>query len=140
MKTILFVCGHNAGRSQMAEAFLNRLARERGVPARALSAGTQPADAVNPAAAAVMAEAGISLEGHEPKVLSQEMVDAADRIITMGCGVDVAACPARFLVTEDWGLEDPAGRPLDEVRRIRDEIRVRVERLLAETSGEGHVS
>jgi arsenate reductase len=129
---VLFVCGHNAGRSQMAEAFANAIAREKGLDVQAMSAGTGPAPDVNPAAVEAMAEVGIPLEGHFPKVMTQQMVDSADRIITMGCGVDVAACPARFLVTEDWGLDDPAGRPMDTVRRIRDEIRERVEALLEE--------
>ena len=132
MKTVLFVCGHNAGRSQMAEALANHLARERGLPVRAESAGTGPSDRVNPAAAAAMAEIQVPMNGHHPKAMTQEMVDRADRIITMGCGVDVAACPARFLVTEDWGLDDPAGQPVETVRRIRDDLARRVEVLLEE--------
>ena len=131
MKNVLFVCGHNAGRSQMAEAIVNHLAHKRGLPVRAVSAGTTPGDQINPAAAAALDEIGISLEGHHPKVMTQEMVDAADHIITMGCGVDPAACPARFLATEDWGLADPAGQPLETVRRIRDEITARVDTLLS---------
>ena len=109
MKTVLFVCGHNAGRSQMAEAFLNHTARERGLPVQATSAGTGPADRINPVAVQAMEEIGISLGDQYPKVMTQEMVSAAGKVITMGCGVDVAACPAKFLVTEDWGLDDPAG-------------------------------
>ncbi len=136
MKTILFVCGHNAGRSQMAEAFLNRLARERGLYVQSESAGTGPADRINPAAKAAMEELGLSMEAQHPKVMTQEMVNRAERIITMGCGVDVAACPAKFLVTEDWGLDDPAGQPVETVRRIRDEIRDRVETLLNEVTGD----
>jgi protein-tyrosine-phosphatase len=131
LRTILFVCGHNAGRSQMAEAFLNALAKERGLDVRGVSAGTTPGRSINPAAAAAMREIGISLDGHRPKAMTQEMVDAADRIVTMGCGVDAAACPSRFLVTEDWGLDDPAGLPPIAVRGIRDEIGRRVETLLA---------
>lgn len=132
VKTVLYVCGHNAGRSQMAEALTNHLAKERGLDLRAESAGTGPADRVNPAAAAAMEEIGISMDDQRPKVMTQEMVDRADRVITMGCGVDVAACPAKFLVTEDWGLDDPAGQPVETVRRIRDEIKARVETLLEE--------
>jgi arsenate reductase len=130
MKTVLFVCTHNAGRSQMAEAFLNHLAAERNLPVRALSAGTIPGAGIHPTAVQVMAEVGISLEGQYPKRLTQQLVDSADQIITMGCGVDTSACPARFLITEDWGLEDPAGQPVEKVRQIRDEIRKRVETLL----------
>ncbi|HXG23018.1 MAG TPA: arsenate reductase ArsC, partial [Chthonomonadales bacterium] len=83
MKTILFVCTHNAGRSQMAEALLNHLASKRGLPVRALSAGTTPGTRINPAAAQAMAEIGIPIEGQRPKLLTQEMADSADRIITM---------------------------------------------------------
>lgn len=132
MKTVLFVCGHNAGRSQIAEALLNHLAHKKGLPVRAESAGTGPADSVNPLVAAVMAEIEVALDGHYPKPLTAAMLTHADRVITMGCGVDADACPANFLVTEDWGLDDPAGRPLPEVRVIRDHIRARVESLLRE--------
>lgn len=130
-KTVLFVCGHNAGRSQMAEAFLNQIARERGLDVRGESAGTGPADRISPVAVAAMEEIGASMDGQHPKVMTQEMVNRAGKVITMGCGVDVAACPARFLVTEDWGLDDPAGQPIETVRRIRDKIRARVEDLLS---------
>lgn len=114
----------------MAEAFVNHLAKERGVSLLAQSAGTVAGAKVNPVAVEVMNEVGISLEGHHPKQLTQEMADAADRIITMGCGVDASACPARIYISEDWGLDDPAGQPLATVRRIRDEIRDQVEKLL----------
>ncbi|HEY3267593.1 MAG TPA: arsenate reductase ArsC [Armatimonadota bacterium] len=130
MKTVLFVCGHNAGRSQMAETLLNHMAQKQGLAVRAESAGTGPSDEINPAARAAIEELGLSMDGQTPKVMTQEMVDRADRVITMGCGVDVAACPAKFLVTEDWGLDDPAGQPIECVRRVRDEIRARVETLL----------
>lgn len=136
MKTALFVCVHNAGRSQMAEALTNHLAAERGLEVRAESAGTVAGERVNPMAAQAMAEIGIPLDGHRPKQLTQEMVDRADRVITMGCGVNAEVCPARFLVAEDWGLDDPAGQPIENVRRIRDQIRVRVERLLDELTKE----
>jgi arsenate reductase len=132
MKTVLFVCVHNAGRSQMAEAFTNHLAAERGIPVRALSAGTMAGERVNPAAQQVMAEVGIPMDGQKPKQMTQEMAKAADRIITMGCGVDADACPALFYVTEDWGLDDPAGQPVEKVREIRDQIRERVEAMLSE--------
>jgi arsenate reductase len=81
-------------------------------------------------AAQAMAEIGILLEGHHPKPLTQEMADRATSIVTMGCGVDAAACPARIYISEDWGLDDPAGQPIETVRRIRDEIRVKVDELL----------
>src|SRR5579862_4348910 len=135
MKTILFVCVHNAGRSQMAEALTNTLAHARGLPVRALSAGTVAGEAVNPAAVAVMQEIGVSMAGQKPKQLTQAMADSADRIITMGCGVDAAACPARIHVSEDWGLDDPKGQSIEKVRAIRDEIKAKVEALLAESRG-----
>lgn len=134
MKTVLYVCVHNAGRSQMAEAFTNALARERGLPVRATSAGTVAGEKINPAAEEVMREAGVPMDGQAPKRLTQEMADAADRVITMGCGVDADACPARLHLSEDWGLDDPEGRPVEAVRAIRDQIRARVEALLAEMS------
>jgi arsenate reductase len=130
MKTILFVCGHNAGRSQMAEAFVNALAARRGLGIRAISAGTNPGDGINPAAAAAMEEIGVPMAGQVPKVMTQAMADEADRIITMGCGVDVSACPAGFLATEDWELDDPAGQSMQAVRTIRDTIHMRVEALV----------
>lgn len=132
MGKILFVCVHNSGRSQMAEAFFNRMAADRGIPFRAGSAGTLPGEKLNPAATTVMEEIGISLSGQKPKLLTPEMVADAAQIITMGCGVDVDACPVKMYITEDWGLDDPAGQPLDKVRQIRDQIRERVERLLSE--------
>jgi len=118
----------------MAEAFTNHLARERGIPVRGLSAGTVAGKAINPMAAAVMEEVGISLAGQQPKPLTQEMADSADRVITMGCGVEAEACPARIHLSEDWGLDDPAGQPIETVRAIRDQIRERVEALLSEFS------
>ena len=132
MTRILFVCVHNAGRSQMAEAFFNRLARERGLDARAESAGTAPGERVNAVAAQVMTEADVSLEGHRPRPLTPAMAAAADRIITMGCGVDADACPAGTYITEDWQLPDPHGQPPEVVRQIRDQVRQRVEALVVE--------
>ena len=126
------MCVHNAGRSQMAEAMLNHIARERGLPVLAESAGTLGGKEVNPVAVQVMSEIGIDLSNHKPKLLTQEMSDRADTIITMGCGVDAEACPAKFLVGEDWGLDDPAGRPLEEVRAIRDAIGERVTAMLVQ--------
>jgi arsenate reductase len=134
MKTVLFVCVHNAGRSQMAEAFTNAIARERGLPIRGLSAGTEAGTRVNPMAVEAMGELGLSMEGQAPKQLTQAMADSATRIITMGCGVDATACPARIHLSEDWGLDDPAGQGIEKVRLIRDQIRERVEALLTELS------
>jgi arsenate reductase (thioredoxin) len=125
--TVLFVCVHNAGRSQMAAAFLQRLAGDR---VEVLSAGSEPADRVNPAAVAAMAEADIDIATERPELLSDSAVRAADVVVTMGCG---DACPfypgKRY---EDWVLDDPAGLGVEAVRPIRDEIRRRVEQLIAE--------
>ena len=134
MKTVLYVCVHNAGRSQMAEAFTNALARERGLPVRALSAGTVAGKRISPIAEEVMHEAGVPLDVQRPKQLTQQMADGADRVVTMGCGVDADTCPARIHLSEDWGLDDPKDRPIESVRAIRDQIKARVEVLLAEMS------
>ena len=128
MKTVLFVCIHNAGRSQMAEAFFNRASGEK---ARAISAGTKPGNSVHPEVVRVMKEVGIDLSGNQPKLLTFELVSRADRMITMGCGEDTeGVCPAGFIETEDWQLDDPSGQPLAVVRRIRDEVERRVEELI----------
>ncbi|MBB6049348.1 arsenate reductase ArsC [Armatimonas rosea] len=132
MKTVLFVCVHNAGRSQMAEAFVNHYAKERGLAVVGESAGTVAGTQINPVAVEVMAELGISMAAQSPKQLTQELADRADKKITMGCGVDADACPARIFFTEDWGLDDPKGQPIEKVREIRDQIKARVETLLAE--------
>lgn len=125
----LFVCVHNSGRSQMAEAFFNLLAPE-GLSAE--SAGTEPGGNLNPAVVEAMNEAGIDLvaKGHHPKAMTPEMVARSTRIITMGCDVDSSACPANYYLTEDWGLEDPKGKPVEKVRQIRDAIRSKVENLI----------
>ena len=130
VKTVLFVCVHNSGRSQIAEAFFNQLAKGK---AKAYSAGTQPADKVNPLVVEAMKEIGIDISGNKPKALTIEMVEKADRMITMGCGAEAGAvCPASFIETEDWALEDPKGKSLEQVRKIREEIKKRVTRLLSE--------
>jgi arsenate reductase len=116
----------------MAEAFTNTIARERGLPIRGLSAGTAVGQKINPVAEEAMREIGVPMTGQHPKQLTQEMVNDSDSIITMGCGVDADACPARFLVTKDWGLDDPAGQPMEKVREIRDRIKAHVENLLSE--------
>jgi len=124
---VLFVCVHNAGRSQMAAALLDRHARGR-VSVR--SAGSEPVDAINPAVVEAMSEVGIDLSGEVPKRLTDEAVREADAVVTMGCG---DACPIypgkRYLA---WDLPDPSGKPVDEVRAIRDEIDLRVRQLLRE--------
>ncbi|HWB67653.1 MAG TPA: arsenate reductase ArsC [Mycobacteriales bacterium] len=131
LPVVLFVCVHNAGRSQMAAALLERYAAGR---IRVLSAGSEPADQVNPAVLAAMREIGVDLAAERPKLLTTDAVHAADVVITMGCG---DACPVfpgkRYL---DWQLSDPAGRTIDEVRPIRDEIDSRVQQLASELVGE----
>lgn len=130
MKTVLFVCVHNAGRSQMAEAILNDIAAREGLDVRGVSAGTRAGQSVNPLAVEAVEELGITMAGAHPKQLTAEMVRGADRVITMGCGVNAEECPAGFLVTEDWGLDDPAGQPLDTVRMIRDQIVQKIRTML----------
>ncbi len=128
MKTVLFVCVLNSGRSQIAEAYFNLLAKGK---AKGLSAGTQPADKINPVVVEAMREVGIDITGNKPKALTIDMVEKADRVITMGCGAEAeAVCPASFIETEDWPLEDPKGKSLEQVRKIRDEIKERVIKLL----------
>jgi arsenate reductase len=126
MKTVLFVCVGNSGRSQIAEAFFNQAASGE---ARAISAGTKPASAVDPRTIEVMREVGIDISAARPKVLTMEMLEQAERVVTMGCGVE-GVCPASFVETEDWQLEDPKGKPIEDVRRVRDEIKARVQALL----------
>jgi len=125
-RTVLFVCTHISGRSQMAEAFFNQLAGEK---ARAVSAGTDPDSAVQPAVVQVMRELGIDLSNQRPKPLSTDLMDQAGRVITMGCGAE-AGCPATAVEPEEWELQDPKGKTLDRVRQIRDEIRLKVVDLL----------
>ncbi len=124
--TVLFLCVHNAGRSQMAAGWLRHLAGDR-VEVR--SGGSAPADQVNPMAVAAMAEVGIDLTAEVPKPWTDDVVRAADVVVTMGCGDACPFFPGRRY--EDWALADPAGQDLDAVRPIRDEIRQRVEALLA---------
>jgi arsenate reductase (thioredoxin) len=129
-KTVFFVCVHNSGRSQMASAFFNRLAKGK---VKAFSAGTQPAETVNPIVVEAMKEVGIDINNNKPQKFTMDLVEKADRMITMGCGADAESiCPAGFLETEDWSLDDPHGKPIEEVRKIRDEVRRRVEKLLIE--------
>jgi arsenate reductase len=125
--TVLFVCVHNAGRSQMAAGWLRHLAGDR-VEVR--SAGSEPADRINPAAVAAMAEVGIDITGNTPRLLDDDTAYAADVIITMGCGDACPVFPGKRY--EDWQLDDPAGKDISDVRPIRDEIRRRVEGLVSE--------
>ena len=110
----------------MAEALTRHLSNGA---VEAESAGTQPSTGVNPIVVEAMAEIGIDLTGHHPKVISQEMVNRADSVFTMGCSID-ESCPATFVPSEDWGLEDPAGKDIEHVRRIRDQIKAKVRELL----------
>ena len=126
MKKVLFICVQNAGRSQMAEALFNALAVGRAV---GMSAGTRPAERVHPEVVEAMKEVGIDMSANKPKMLTPEMVSEADKVITMGCGAD-EACPVTYTPAEDWGIDDPAGQPLETVRAIRDEIRARLQNLL----------
>ena len=127
MKQVLFVCVHNAGRSQMAAGFMEHLADGR---IEVVAAGSAPKESINPIAVQAMAEKGIDIANRKPKILSTEAVQASDVVITMGCG---DACPffpgKRY---EDWVLEDPAGKSIEEVRLIRDEIENRVKSLVSE--------
>ena len=125
--TVLFVCVHNAGRSQMAAGFLRALAGDR---VEVLSAGSEPKDQVNPAAIEAMAEEGIDIAGSTPKILTVDAVRESDVVITMGCGDACPIFPGKRY--EDWELEDPAGKDLVTVRRVRDDIRRRVEALITE--------
>ena len=139
MSHILFVCVHNAGRSQMAKAFFNKLAEESCIPMRAESAGTQPVERIHLVVAEAMREAGIEISDVKPRLMSNEAVERAQQVITMGCAVDAEACPALLLRDmKDWGLPDPAGKDISEVRVVRDEVERKVaglvERLRAETS------
>jgi arsenate reductase (thioredoxin) len=127
MPTVLFVCVHNAGRSQMAAGFMQFLSEGR---VKVLSAGSAPKESINPIAVEVMSEVGIDIAKNQPKVLTNEAVQESDVVITMGCG---DACPfypgKRY---EDWVLEDPAGQSIEKVREIRDQIREKVGKLLSE--------
>lgn len=113
----------------MAEAFAKRLSQGK---IMAESAGTEPGGHLNPQAVEAMNEIGYDMSGHHPKMMTLEMVESADKIITMGCGVDADTCPAAFVPSEDWGLEDPKDQPVEKVRQIRDQIKARVDQLIRE--------
>jgi len=125
--TVLFVCVHNAGRSQMAAGFLKHLAGDR---IEVLSAGTQPSDQINPSAIAAMAELGIDIANNVPQVLTEQTISEADYVITMGCGDKCPFYPGKIYL--DWPLTDPAGKNVAEVKPIRDAIKTKVEELIAE--------
>jgi arsenate reductase len=126
MKTVLFICVHNSGRSQMAEAFFNQIAKGK---ARAISAGSQPADRVNPVVVEAMREIGIDISRNKPKLLTLELMEGIEKAITMGCE---NACPVTTVETEDWDLPDPKDKPIEQVRKIRDDIKDRVNSLAKE--------
>jgi protein-tyrosine-phosphatase len=130
--TVLFVCVHNAGRSQMAAGYLRALAGDR---IQVFSAGTEPKDQINPSAIAAMAEEGIDIANNSPKVLTTEVVKESDYVITMGCGDACPFFPGKTYL--DWPLDDPAGKGVEGVRPIRDEIRAKVEALIAEIDARG---
>ena len=130
--TVLFVCVHNAGRSQMAAGYLQALAGDR---IEVLSAGSEPKDRINPIAVDAMGEEGIDIAGNAPKLLTVDAVKESDVVITMGCGDACPIFPGKRY--EDWELDDPAGQGIEAVRPIRDEIRRRVEQLLGEILPQG---
>lgn len=125
--TVLFVCVHNAGRSQIAAGFMREFGGDR---VEVLSAGSAPKDSINPIAVKAMAEIGIDIANQQPKVLTTEVVLESDVVITMGCGDACPLYPGKRY--EDWVIDDPAGQDIDFVRKIRDDIKIRVERLLTE--------
>ena len=127
MPSVLFVCVHNAGRSQMAAGFMSTLS---GGKVEVLSAGSAPKDSINPTAVEAMAEVGIDIANNVPKILTTEAVQQSDVVITMGCGDTCPFFPGKRY--EDWVLDDPAGQGIESVRVIRDEIKKRVEQLLSE--------
>jgi protein-tyrosine-phosphatase len=131
--TVLFLCVHNAGRSQMALGWFNHLAGDR---ALAVSGGSEPADEVNPSAVAAMAEVGIDIASEQPKGWTDEMFGEADVVVTMGCGDTCPFVPGKRY--EDWPLDDPAGQGVDAVRPIRDQIEQRVRALLTDLFGRDH--
>jgi protein-tyrosine-phosphatase len=129
MKKVLFVCVENAGRSQMAEAFANKYGKDKFAVS---SAGNKPADKVNPIVVEALKEKGIDISMNKPKLLTFQMAQDAELIVTMGCN-DRGTCPGPFFKpTVDWKLEDPKGKPIEKVREIRDDIERRVQKLIAE--------
>jgi arsenate reductase (thioredoxin) len=132
LKKVLFVCVHNSGRSQIAEAFFNQLSKGE---VRAFSAGTDPDKNVDSAIASIMMEEDIDITGQMPTLLVPEMTNEAAKVVTMGCGVG-NICPAPNIPIDDWGLDDPKGQSIEKVRAIRDDIKMRVIDLLKELESE----
>ncbi len=133
MQKVLFVCVENAGRSQMAEAFANKYGKDKFIVS---SAGNNPADKVNPVVVEVMKEKGIDISLNKPKLLTFQMAQDADLVVTMGCN-DQGICPGPFFKpTVDWKLEDPKGKRIEQIREIRDEIERRIQKLIAQQTGE----
>jgi protein-tyrosine-phosphatase len=133
MKKVLFVCVENAGRSQMAEAFANKYGKDKFIVS---SAGNKPADKVNPVVVEVMKEKGIDISLNKPKLLTFQIAQDADLVVTMGCN-DQGICPGPFFKpTVDWKLEDPKGKRIEQIREIRDEIERRIQKLIAQQTGE----
>lgn len=128
MKKVLFVCAHNSGRSQMAEALFNHYSAGT---VKAFSAGTRPASHTDRTVVEAMREVGIDTRSQHPKMLCPDMLEDTDKVITMGCGAE-SIYPAAFVSTEDWQLEDPEGKPIEKVREIRDEIKAKVKKLINE--------
>ncbi|MGI0027681.1 MAG: arsenate reductase ArsC [Nitrosopumilaceae archaeon] len=127
-KKILFVCVENAGRSQIAEGFFRKFAQPEFL---SQSAGTKPTNEINPLAIQVMKEVGIDITGQKPKILSDEMIKKSAKVVNMGC-MDKESCPALFVNNViDWNIPDPKGKPIDQVRKIRDEIEIKVKELVA---------
>ena len=133
MTNVIFACVHNAGRSQMAADWFNELADPS--KARALSAGTEPGERVHPEVLSAMREVGVDLSRAKPQLLTEALIADARRLVTMGCG---EACPVAppWVVRDDWPLEDPKGKPIERVREIRDDIRLRIEMLIREQGWE----
>lgn len=129
--SVLFMCVHNAGRSQMAAGYLQALA---GDAIEVRSAGSSPGQSINPVAVEAMAEEGIDITGNKPKLATPDLMQAADVVITMGCGDECLYYPGKTYL--DWELDDPAGQPLDQVRTIRDDIKHRVQALIHQLTGE----
>jgi len=133
MKKVLFVCVENAGRSQMAEAFAKKYGQKIFI---ASSAGNKPADRVNPTVVEVMKENGIDISNNKPKLITFQMANDSDLIVTMGCN-DQGICPGPFFKpTIDWKLEDPKGKPIEKVREIRNQIELQVKELISQNQGE----
>ena len=128
MKTIIFVCVENAGRSQMAQGFFNHKYATKGY--RAVSAGTRPASQINPVAIQVMKEVGIDISSQKSKIITEDMIKSSEKLVNMGCMDNGSECPMLFINNViDWKIEDPKGKPMEKVRQIRDEIETKVKEI-----------